>query len=280
MNPLLIAEKESFKGGIDSLDFFRERLVKLTNGGILYCTSGEADIIIDLQRHHIVVHTSIVLVPGSIISVASTSKDFIVHYFAFSKEMMKNACFRLEPAFIRFLKESPCYTHNKPEIIKPILQLIDASIDIYKEKENIFRDNIAQNMLQIFLFNTYDKVQRHFTKEQLEGRKRKGQLFKKFIQLVHTHCVDQRDVVFYAEKLCISTRYLSAITKAMGAHSTKSIIDDFLILEIKVTLQSTNLSLKEIAERYHFPDQSFFGRYFKKHTGMSPKDYRLKYISI
>ena len=59
-------------------------------------------------------------------------------------------------------------------------------------------------------------------------------------------------------------------------NSAKEIIDENLILELKMALQSTGMSLKEIADKYRFPDQSFFGRYFKKHTGMSPKEYRAK----
>lgn len=101
-------------------------------------------------------------------------------------------------------------------------------------------------------------------------------MFKKFINLVHTYCTTQRDVVFYADQLCISTRYLSAITKQVAENSAKEIIDENLILELKMALQSTGMSLKEIADKYRFPDQSFFGRYFKKHTGMSPKEYRAK----
>ena len=101
-------------------------------------------------------------------------------------------------------------------------------------------------------------------------------MFKKFINLVHTYCTTQRDVAFYADQLCISTRYLSAITKQVAADSAKEIIDDNMILELKMALQSTGMSLKEIADKYRFPDQSFFGRYFKKHTGMSPKEYRAK----
>lgn len=81
---------------------------------------------------------------------------------------------------------------------------------------------------------------------------------------------------FYADQLCISTRYLSAITKQVAENSAKEIIDENLILELKMALQSTGMSLKEIADKYRFPDQSFFGRYFKKHTGMSPKEYRAK----
>lgn len=275
MNPLLTTKAETFRAGEDDLDFYRKRLIKLTNGVLLFCTKGEADITIDLEEYHIVPNTNVMLLPGSILSLKSATKDFRIHYFAYSGEMIKVACFRLEPAFMHFMKENACYTHTDPEAIKDIMGLIEASAAIYGDKENRFQESIAQNLLQIFFLDTYDKVQRYFTKDQLEGSNRKGQLFKKFIHLVHAHCTSQRDVAFYAEQLCISTRYLSAITKEAGNISAKGIIDEFLTLEIKVTLQSTNLSLKEIADRYNFPDQSFFGRYFKKHTGMSPKEYRM-----
>ena len=275
MNPLLTTKAETFRAGEDDLDFYRNRLIKLTNGALLYCTKGEAAFSIDLEEYHIVPNTNVMLLPGSILSLKSATKDFRVHYFAYSGEMIKVACFRLDPAFMHFMKENACYTHTDPEAIRAITGLIGASAAVYGDKENRFQESIAQNLLQIFFLDTYDKVQRYFTKEQLEGSNRKGQLFKKFIHLVHTHCTNQRDVAFYAEQLCISTRYLSAITREAGNISAKEIIDEFLMLEIKVALQSTNLSLKEIADRYNFPDQSFFGRYFKKHTGMSPKEYRM-----
>lgn len=274
MNPLLTTKAETFRTGIDNLEFYRNRLIKLTNGVIMFCTCGEAEITIDLVKYPVVPNTNIMLLPGSILTLKSASKDFRAHYFAYSGEMMKVACFRLDPAFMHFLRDNPCYTHTKPKAIHSLQGMLGAAIAIYADKENQFRESIAQNLLQIFFLDTYDKVQRYFTREQLEGSNRKDQLFKKFIHLVHTHCTNQRDVAFYAEQLCISTRYLSAITKQMGEITAKEIIDEFLILEIKVALQSTNLSLKEIADRYNFPDQSFFGRYFKKHTGMAPKEYR------
>lgn len=248
----------------------------MTNGVLLFCFSGEADIILDLKQYHIVPNTNTIILPNSIFSLTSASKDFSVHYFAFSEEMFRTASFRLNPAFIHFLKENSSYTHTLPEALRSINGLIEASVAIYNDFTNRFRENIAQNLLHIFLLDTYDKVQRLFTQEQIEGSSRKEQLFKKFINLIHTHCTTQRDVTFYAEQLCISTRYLSAITKQMGKDSAKEIIDEFLMLELKVALQSTDLSLKEIADKYRFPDQSFFGRYFKKHTGMSPKEYRAK----
>lgn len=276
MNPLLTTQANPFRAGTDNLDFFHKRLIKQPNGVLMFCTSGEADVTIDLQRCHIIAHTTIILLPNSIFSLLSASKEFQVHYFAYSDEMFKAACFRLAPPFIHFLKENAYYTHTDKEIIRPITGLMEACQALYKDSTNRFRESIALNLLQIFFLHTYDKVQRLFTKEQIEGSNRKEELFKKFINLVHTHCSTQRDVAFYAEQLCISTRYLSNITKEIGTTTAKEIIDGFLILELKVALQSTDLSLKEIAEKYRFPDQSFFGRFFKKHTGMSPKAFRAK----
>lgn len=276
MNPLATTPQETFKAGTDNLEYFSNRLVKMNNGVLLFCYSGEAEITIDLKRHHIVPNTDMLLLPCSILSVTSASEDFRMHYLAYSDEMFKAAAFRLTPTFIHFLKENSCYTHTDPEALRAINGLIEAGSAIYLDKENRFRETIAQNLLQIFLLNTYDKVQRLFTREQLEGSNRKDELFKKFITLVHTYCTTQRDVAFYANQLCISTRYLSAITQQMGSASAKEIIDELLMLELKVALQSTDLSLKEIAEKYRFPDQSFFGRFFKKHSGMSPKAFRAK----
>lgn len=274
MNPLLTTQTETFKAGEDNLSFFREKHIKMSNGAIMFCTQGEADITIDLEKYHAVPNTNIILLPGSVFSISTSSKDFLVHYFAFSDEMMRVACFRMEPAFIGHLKEISCYTHSNPGIIKSTLDLINSGAALYADKENRFKDSIAQNLLQIFFLNTQDKIQRFFPNHELGGNTRKGQLFKKFIWSVHQHCAKQRDVSFYAEELCISTRYLSAICQEVTKHPAKEIIDKFLILEIKLALQTTNLSLKEVAEYYHFPDQSFFGRYFKKHTGISPKEYR------
>ncbi|MDO4164964.1 MAG: helix-turn-helix transcriptional regulator [Bacteroides sp.] len=276
MNPFLTTKKESFKVGTDNLEYFLNRPTKMTNGVLTFSLSGEADVMIDLKQYHIVPYTNLSLLPGCIFSLIASSQDFEMHFFSFSEEMFQTVCFRLDPPFIHFLKENACHTHVQPETIRSVKGMIEASQSIYYDLENRFRETIAQNLLQIFFLDAYDKAQRLYTQEQIKGSSRKEELFKKFISLAHTYCTSQRDVSFYAERLCISPRYLSTITQRMGQKSAKEIIDDMLILELKVALQSTPFSLKELADRYHFPDQSFFGRYFKKHTGMSPKEFRAK----
>ncbi len=282
MNPLLTTQKEAFRVGKNNLEFFQKRLVKMENGVLFFCTKGEADISIDMEKHHIVPNTNFMLLPNTTLSRISATKDFETHFFAFSEEMFNTASFRLAPPFIHFLKKNASHTHAKNENVLPIMGLIEASNAIYNDTNNLFRRAIAQNLLQIFFLDVYDKTQRFFIQEHREGSNRKEELFKRFISLIHTY--NKRDVSFYAAQLCISPRYLSTITQEIENCSAKSIIDNHLVLELKVALQSTNLSLKEIADNYHFPDQSFFGRFFKKHTGMSPKAFRhlpaTKQISI
>lgn len=119
MNPLLTTKAETFRSGSDNLEFYHNRLIKLTNGVLLFCSGGEAEITIDLEKHHIIPNTNIMLLPGSILSLRSASPDFQIHYFAYSGEMMKVACFRLDPAFMHFMKENSCYTHTRLETIRP-----------------------------------------------------------------------------------------------------------------------------------------------------------------
>ena len=270
----ILPPDENFVVGNDNLSYYSDQPHKVKNGVLMFCRKGEADLTIDLTRYHICPNTSIVLIPNSILHVENATDDLDIHYFCCNQEMFQDASFRLPPALLHFLKENSCHTHTDLKTYSSIAGLTTASLAIYHDKENCFRNTIAQNLLQIFFFDTYDKVQRLFTPEQIEGSDRKDKLFKKFMHLIHTSCCTHHDVAYYAHQLCISTRYLSSITQQIGGKAAKTLIDQYLLLELKVALQTTDLSLKEIADKYGFPDQSFFGRYFKKHTGMSPKEFR------
>ena len=173
-----------------------------------------------------------------------------------------------------FLKDKPFFT-LPDEFTANINRLLEATISLYADKDHNFRYQIARNHLQSFLLDVYDKVHRFFTRDDMEGHNRQDELFKKFIALIHENCLTEREVSFYADRLCISTKYLTGICRSItNGASAKQIIDQHVILEIKVLLQSTELSMQEIADRLGFPDQSYLGRYFKRYEGMSPGDYR------
>lgn len=270
--------REPFIVGTDeNLLPIMHRLWKLDGGAIYFCRKGWAHVTIDLKDYEIIENTQIVLLPGTIIRINGSSEDFTASYFGFPKEMFREVCIRLEPIFFRFLKEKPCYTlpNDNTENINGLMR---ATMAIYKDRENRFRNQIAKNHLQSFMLDIYDKCCRYFDQREIEGGNRQDEIFKNFVALVHENCTSQREVNFYAGKLCISTKYLTGICRSVSGDSAKKIIDDFAILEIKVLLQSTELTIQGIADRLGFPDQSYLGRYFKRHEGISPKEYQNQYV--
>lgn len=268
------AEDPFFVGTINCSDM-PHHLFKLEDACIFFCHSGEARIEIDLLEYDIMPNTQIIFLPNSIINYSYASPDLSISYITFSNAFFQEATVRLDPSFFHFLKENPVVT-LPVERTRTINGLIIALEDLYKDKENCFRLQILRNYIQSFLLDIYDKTHRIFEQNRPEGISRQEELFKRFIQLIHKHCLNQREVSFYAQKMFITPRYLSAITQVVAGETAKNIIDKHVILEIKVLLESTDLSIQEIANRLQFPDQSFFGRYFKKHIGISPQYYRRK----
>ena len=107
---------------------------------------------------------------------------------------------------------------------------------------------------------------------------REQQLFHDFIQLVNTHTPQERSLSFYASNLFLSPRYVSTlIMQASGKHA-KNWIDEAVILKIKIALKHTSKTISQIADEMDFPNVSFFCKYFRHLTKMTPSAYRKKII--
>lgn len=106
---------------------------------------------------------------------------------------------------------------------------------------------------------------------------KKEQLFKNFLDLLDKHYLNNRSVNFYAKQLNITPKYLSSTTTSIAGLSASRIIDSYVVFQIKLELYINTRSVKEISKSFNFQSQSFFGRYFKRVTGMSPREYINKY---
>lgn len=274
-NPFFTSDTEPFLRNSGNLSQLNNRLFKTGSTVILICQQGQAEATIDLKKYTVISNTVIFLLPNSIISINKPSQDFSTDYFICSEEMLRESSFRFNPQFFQFIKEHPCKTLT-PENTESIKRLIHAITAIYEDYQNCFRYQIAKNLLQIFLMDLYDKTYRWFPRQEIDGHNRQDELFRKFMALIHTHCSKEREVNYYASALCISTKYLTDICRHITGKSAKKIIDDFTILEIKVLLQNTELPIQTICDRLNFPDQSYLGRYFKRHEKLSPIAYRQK----
>ena len=97
-----------------------------------------------------------------------------------------------------------------------------------------------------------------------------------FLKLVEEHCRHERRVGWYAEQLNITPKYLSESVKTVSRRTPNEWIDNYVLAELRVMLRNTTYSIKKITEDMNFPNQSFLGKYFKEHVGMSPSKYRRK----
>lgn len=136
-----------------------------------------------------------------------------------------------------------------------------------------FRLEISQLAFVSFLYKIASLIRQH-TLHIDKKYTRKEMLVLSFIKLIRSHSRKERSVTFYADKLCVTPKHLSQVVKAVTGGTAGQIIDYFVILEAKIILNDLNFSISQVAEQLNFSDQSFFGKYFKRHTNMSPKQYR------
>lgn len=274
-NPIITTPEEQFVVGETDLAFFSNYASRCEGGAILFCRNGSAQVTVNQYRGIVKRNTMVLVLPGSMLMLTERTDDFTVAFCVFSRDLFAEAGFRLEPSFFRALRENPI-SYPPPRIVEGAVIWFQMAAYTYRDRGNIYRNTIIRNRLQNVLMEIYDKVQRFADKQHPmpETTTRQTELFHRFVALVHEHSASEREVAYYADKLCISTRYLSTIVRNIAHSSPKEFIDRSVLLEIKMLLQSTDLSVQEIAYRLHFPDQSYLGRYFKKHTGESPTEYR------
>ncbi|WP_308653851.1 helix-turn-helix domain-containing protein [uncultured Alistipes sp.] len=273
-NPIMTTPDEQFVVGNTDLRYFEEHSCRTEGGVILFCRRGSATVTVDQLCDRITRDTLLLLLPGSILHLNERTDDFRVRFCAFSLELFSEAAYRLDPSFFHVLHEH-AIIRLPARIVEGARNWFQMASYTYRDRDNIFRNTIIRNRLQNVLLEAFDKTRRFAPDVHPQsGTTRQTDLFQRFVALVHEHCTEQREVVFYADRLCISTRYLSTIIRSVAHSTAKEFIDRSVVLEIKMLLESTELSVQEIAYRLHFPDQSYLGRFFKKHTGVSPTEFR------
>lgn len=257
------------------LSDFAGRMTKSQHSFFFVVMGGHAEIDIDLRCYKLSQNKLCVIFPGRIFKLIDRSDDFEAIYIQFSDLSERFSIGKLSPSFFYLLKECPVReittSNSKTE---HLFQIIN---DYYNDGEGSFLPSIIDNLIQCALYDIYDNF---VVKQQLLSLTRHEELFMKFINMMHEHCREERHVSFYADKMCITPRYLSRVVASITGLQTKELIDRHVILEIKVMLESTNLTIQEIAHRLNFPNQSFLGTYFKKYTGLSPDQYRANLSAI
>mgnify|MGYP002622661277 CR=1 FL=1 len=166
----------------------------------------------------------------------------------------------------------------------PVVSLTPREIQVYSnyyqtirekmsDQEHHYRTELVKALLLAMFYDMSNVIWRVEQNSQ-KSQTRADVIFAHFIRLLEKHFRQERRVSWYAEQLCITPKYLSEIVKNVSKRTPNEWIDNYVVLEIRVLLKNSTKSIKEIAEELQFPNQSFLGKYFKEHVGISPSQYR------
>ena len=235
--------------------------------------AGSATLKIDMEEYVLSgpINT-IKLAPGQIVSIEQKSDDFDAIVMLMSKRFVENLMVYMNGSIpLRFGKNVSIIEHCNLEEDYFSNIFFNAIRRILQDKDNPYRLQVVQHVIMAIFYSS-TKVRDAVENEP--ARSNADVLTKKFLTLVKEHFRKERQLQFYADTLCITPRYLSRVVKESSGSSAAEWIERCVVLEARALLKSTNMTVQQISDELNFPSQTFFGKYFKRHVGMSPKEYR------
>ena len=211
--------------------------------------------------------------PGDAIKVEKRSADFEVEILAFSSFIQLAALNQLEDVNVNALKK--VFILDAPEISSAasgMVRLLRPAIRVCSSRE-LYHISVMQ--LRAF-YTLYQVMLRENDIEIDNFKSRADELFFRFRQLLAERYRTSRSVNFYADKLCITPRYLTNIVQSHYGKSPKEAIDIYTIMQIRLDLLQSDITLTDLAYKYNFSSPSFFSDYFKRNAGISPQEYRMR----
>lgn len=241
---------------------------------IALCTSGSAHYTIDTMEQTLTAGNLLVITSRRVLSQFQSTPDFRGLGLFVSEHFFHETIRNVNEVSTLFL-----FTRDHP-----VLKLSESEQLVFRgyfatirhrlsDINNHFRYDLTRTLLMAMFYDLSDVIYRA-SNMAVKNSTRADDIFTKFILLVEHNCHQERRVSWYAKQLCITSKYLSETIKQVSRRTPNEWIDRYVTLALRSMLKNTTKSIKEIAEELNFPNQSFLGKYFKEHVGMSPSKYR------
>lgn len=246
---------------------------------LLLVKKGNFDLEINLERYEIEDNSFVVLPYGTLIKfIKAAAVETDINMLVFSTDFLHgvNINFSVISAPTVIKRQSPAQ-QLRPDEVDLMLKYFELfKINAGKKINEHIEENIAASLMAALV---YQMVQFHYNRigehEHTKGQgASRNNYVHDFIKLVHVHYASERTVSFYADKLCISTKYLSLLVKEVAGRSASRWIDEFVTMEAKNLLRFSGKNVQQVAYALNFTNQSSFGKFFKHMTGMSPTEYQ------
>ena len=240
---------------------------------VLFCLQGELHVRISLKEYTLRPDMFCVIITGMIFEVLSISNDFRGFMIATRTNFMPVTEKTTQVmSFYKCLQSRHCFVLEEKEVMAfvGVYHSIKATL---QELDHPYRIPMLQSYVQILYYRMLPIVLKEEESRSKYSNTRQEEIFQRFIGEVEKHYRKERSVKFYADLLCISPKYLSTVIYKISQQLAGEWIDAYVILEAKTLLKSGRLTIQQISEQLNFSNQSFFGKFFKRCAGMSPKEY-------
>lgn len=241
---------------------------------IALCIEGEGEVGIGVKKYRFSKNCLMLLSPNQYLHSLYSKSSVKIKAIGCNLEMIESIMPKISgllPLIIHNPIESVSqFTEENSLDIQDYMRLIGEKL---KGVDSPLKRVKISNLIQALLCEIIEK--HYVTKEGFEKpQTRKEEILSKFILEVIQNFRIERSVAFYADKLCITPKHLSAVAKDITGHTASELIDHYVIMEAKIMLAETALTIQEISNKLNFANQSFFGKYFKHLTGYSPSEFR------
>ncbi len=247
--------------------------VTIDGFAVIIMMQGEATVSIDMETYVVRPNMVVFFNPDSVIRTVKSSPDAMAYCLAFSKSFVNEIQIDIStslPIYMRFGKDPVLkVTEQDVSEIRQLFRLVKTMLQSDKER---YRHEIIRT-----LFTAVFYIITEINLREQKGERKQGRcevIFEEFMNLLEQYNKRERNVGFYARQLGITPKYLSSVVKEVSGKTAARWIDESVILEAKTLLKYSGLSIQEIAYELNFSTQSFFGKYFKQHTGTSPSRYK------
>lgn len=241
---------------------------------IALCVEGDGEVGIGVKKFKFSKNCLMLLNPNQYVHSLSSSEPVKIMAIGCNLEMIES----IMPKISGLL---PLLIHNPIESVSLLSEENSKDIQEYmmligeklKAVDSPLKRTKISNLIQALLCEIIEK--HYVSKEGIEKpQTRKEEILSKFILEILQNFRSERSVAFYADKLCVTPKHLSAVAKDITGHTAGELIDHYVIMEAKIMLAETALTIQEISNKLNFANQSFFGKYFKHLTGYSPSEFR------
>lgn len=271
----LYGDANSFRLRYTNLNEFRTTPLRLEGSGIILVVSGKAQLEISLNNVFIDRGAVLFLFSSDTTFLRDASDDFTVEMLTVGKDLILEASTRLGIKVFMFLnaQRNKSWNNENTNTIRSMFSLLESA---YRHVSPSTARTITILQLRSLLIGINDLAQSGlpYKNQNLQIFKRADERIYQFMDYVTKFVSQSRDVQYYANLMSITPKYLNTIVKSTTGFSPKSIIDKYTSTLLKVELKSSSKTIEEISDEFHFPSQSYMGRYFKKITGQSPTQFR------